>query len=36
MKIVIAGGSGFIGEPLARRLMDRADVVVLDDQAFFW
>jgi len=29
MKIVIAGGSGFIGEPLARRLMDRADVVVL-------
>jgi uncharacterized protein (TIGR01777 family) len=29
MKIVIAGGSGFIGEPLARRLMGRADVVVL-------
>jgi uncharacterized protein (TIGR01777 family) len=29
VKIVIAGGSGFIGEPLARRLATRAEVVVL-------
>jgi uncharacterized protein (TIGR01777 family) len=29
MKIVIAGGSGFLGEPLVRRLQKRGDVVVL-------
>src|SRR4051812_35991606 len=25
--IVVAGGSGFIGEPLVRRLLDRGDLV---------
>lgn len=29
MKIVIAGGSGFIGTPLVERLLPRGDVVVL-------
>ncbi|MCU1229402.1 MAG: hypothetical protein JWO97_2286 [Acidobacteria bacterium] len=29
MKIVIAGGSGFIGEPLVRHLLPRGDVAVL-------
>ncbi|HKO02332.1 MAG TPA: NAD-dependent epimerase/dehydratase family protein, partial [Thermoanaerobaculia bacterium] len=29
MKIVIAGGSGFIGEPLVRALSSRGDVAVL-------
>jgi uncharacterized protein (TIGR01777 family) len=29
MKIVIAGGTGFLGEPLARRLAEHNDVIVL-------
>jgi uncharacterized protein (TIGR01777 family) len=29
MKIVVAGGSGFIGEPLCRRLLGRGDEVVV-------
>jgi uncharacterized protein (TIGR01777 family) len=29
MKIVVAGGTGFIGEPLVRKLLPRAEVVVL-------
>ncbi|MEA2571842.1 MAG: uncharacterized protein QOI24_3843 [Acidobacteriota bacterium] len=33
MKIVIAGGSGFIGEPLVRNLLPRGDVVVLSRDA---
>ena len=29
MKIVIAGGSGFLGQPLVRKLIDRGDEVVV-------